>query len=381
MLVQTLYVMAGKPSVSGLKSRFTDVKAGAWYYDALLWGEKNSICMGYPYVSSPTFGIGKCLQRQDMAFMLMRYSEYMKYERAIDFGRTDDYIDYYDIDYYAWEALTWAVTWNIMEGKGAPGSPKSQQRIDPHGKVTRDELIKTIKNMLEINNVTKTSIPIPAYVAPQKDESRDKDDISSENQIKVKEFEKLIKNGQDNQDAKGTTFSILKAKGTSKSKKSVKLSWENVPGANKYIIYGNKCGKKLKNKKIATVTGNTYTVKKLKKGTHYKYTVVAVRGDNVLAASKTIHVITSGGKTGNYTKVKLSKSKLKLEAGKSKKIKATLKSGKKKVKIHRKLAWESDNIAVATVKNGKIKAVGKGTCYVYAYAQNGVYAKIKVTVK
>ena len=29
----------------------------------------------------------------------------------------------------------------------------------------------------------------------------------------------------------------------------------------------------------------------------------------------------------------------------------------------------------------KIKAVGKGTCYVYAYTQNGVYAKVKVTVK
>ena len=69
-----------------------------------------------------------------------------------------------------------------------------------------------------------------------------------------------------------------------------------------------------------------------------------------------------------------------LTAGKSKKIKATLKY-KKKVSIHRKVAWESDNINVATVKNGKIKAVGKGTCYVYAYAQNGVSAKIKVTVK
>ena len=42
--------------------------------------------------------------------MLMRYAEYRGYERAIDFGRTDPFIDYYDIDEYAWEALTWAVT-------------------------------------------------------------------------------------------------------------------------------------------------------------------------------------------------------------------------------------------------------------------------------
>ena len=77
---------------------------------------------------------------------------------------------------------------------------------------------------------------------------------------------------------------------------------------------------------------------------------------------------------------RLSKTKLSLNAGKSKKIKATLKYNKK-VASHRKVAWESDNVSVATVKNGKITAVGKGSCYVYAYAQNGVSAKIKITVK
>ena len=31
--------------------------------------------------------------------------------------------------------------------------------------------------------------------------------------------------------------------------------------------------------------------------------------------------------------------------------------------------------------SGKIKAVGLGTCCIYAYAQNGKFAKCKVTVK
>ena len=79
--------------------------------------------------------------------------------------------------------------------------------------------------------------------------------------------------------------------------------------------------------------------------------------------------------------MKPSKTKLSLKKGASKKVTAKLKAGKKKVDIHRKVAWESDNISVATVKNGKIKGVKAGTCYVYAYAQNGVTAKIKVTVK
>ena len=55
---------------------------------------------------------------------------------------------------------------------------------------------------------------------------------------------------------------------------------------------------------------------------------------------------------------------------------------KMKIKRHRKVAFESSNPKVATVtSSGKIKAKSKGTCYVYAYAQNGVFKKIKVVVK
>ena len=166
MMVQTLYVLAGKPDVSGLRSRFKDVEAGAWYEAALLWGEANSICVGYPYVSADNFGIGKVLQREDMAYMLMRYSELMNYKRSIDFGRTDDYIDYFEIDDYCWEAMTWAVTWRIMEGKGVPGSDKSEQRIDPHGKVTRTELQKTFDNLCQVNNLPLVTLPIPGAPTP-----------------------------------------------------------------------------------------------------------------------------------------------------------------------------------------------------------------------
>ena len=151
-VVQKLYEMAGKPSVSGLKSRFNDVK-GSEYEAAILWGEKVSMCMGFPYVASDEFGMGKWITRQDLVFMLMRYSEFKGYKRDIDFGRSDEYIDYFDIDYYAWEAVCWAATWHIMEGKGAEGAPKSEQRIDPHGRVTYAEMDAIIDNMLRENGV------------------------------------------------------------------------------------------------------------------------------------------------------------------------------------------------------------------------------------
>ena len=106
-----------------------------------------------------------------------------------------------------------------------------------------------------------------------------------------------------------------------------------------------------------------------------------MNGSKVLASSKTIHVATSGGKVGNATSISLNKKTLTLKKGKSATVKATVKTGKLKVKKHRATAWESSDISVATVSKGKIKAVGTGTCTIYAYAQNGICAKVKVTVE
>ena len=161
-LVQTLYEMAGRPGGGVEKSRFTDVVPGAWYEDALRWGEANSICVGYPYVAADTFGIGKWVTRQDAALMLMRYSEFANYKRAIDFGRSDEYLDYYDIDFDHWEAICWTSTWNLMDGKGEPGAPKSEQNIDPYGKATRAEIEEMINRLYEVNGVAaKASVYTP----------------------------------------------------------------------------------------------------------------------------------------------------------------------------------------------------------------------------
>ena len=163
---QKLYEMAGSPGVSGLKSRFTDVVPGASYEPALLWGEKNSICVGTPDIASDTFGVGEEITIQDLLLMLMRYSEYRGYKRSIDFGRSDDFSDYYDVDYYAWEAVCWAATWGIYDGKGDPNAPKEKRRIDPHAKATRAEFDSMVSRMLAINGggSIPTSAPTPTAV-------------------------------------------------------------------------------------------------------------------------------------------------------------------------------------------------------------------------
>ena len=126
-------------------------------------------------------------------------------------------------------------------------------------------------------------------------------------------------------------------------------------------IYKPKCGKALK--KIKTVSANTtkYTVKKLKKGTYYKYLVVAYKtvGNSKVtcAMSKVIHSTTKGGKFGNPTKITKVKDKVIVKKGKKITLKPSFKYDKK-VKKHVGIRYESTNTKVAKVTSkGVIKGV------------------------
>jgi uncharacterized protein YjdB len=195
-------------------------------------------------------------------------------------------------------------------------------------------------------------------------------------------------------DLPGSAFSKLTLRSPKQTKTSINLSWTKASGATSFVLYGNKCGKGNKPQKIATLNTNKLTVKKVaganvKKGTYYKFVIVALDKDNmVVSTSKLIHVATKGGKVGNDKSVKVSKSVIKkaksLKAGKTLKLKAKAvpQSKKLKVKKHVKVRYESTDTKIVTVSSsGKIKAKSKGTCYVYAFAQDGVYKKVKVTVK
>ena len=193
-------------------------------------------------------------------------------------------------------------------------------------------------------------------------------------------------------DPAGTVFSALQFKAAKVTKNSIKLSWKKVSGAKSYVLYANKCGKKNKYKKLTALSKNSLTVKKvagakLKKGTHYKFLLVALDKNNkVISVSKTVHAATAGGKAGNDKKIttKAKKNKVALKVKKTFKLgaKAVPASKKLKVQKHRALSYESSDPKVASVdKKGVIKGVKKGKCQVYVYAQNGVCAVIKVTVK
>ena len=203
----------------------------------------------------------------------------------------------------------------------------------------------------------------------------------------ISAVEESLLNRTSDKDLAGSVFTILKAKAYKIRKTSQVIKWSKVEGAVEYRVYASKCGIKNKVKQIAVTGKTSFTHKKLKKGTYYKYVVIAVDANgNIITASKMIHSATKGGKVTNPKSIKTAakKNTAKVKVGKSFKLnaKAVPVSKKLKIKTHRKIQYVSATPAIVTVSSkGTINGVGAGTTYVYAYAQNGIYTKIKVTVE
>lgn len=75
--------------------------------------------------------------------------------------------------------------------------------------------------------------------------------------------------------------------------------------------------------------------------------------------------------------IALNKSQISLEMGKTDKLSCTLSPTGTATTIH----WSSDNNSVATVKNGVVTGVGKGTTKIHAKTINGLDVSCSVTVK
>ena len=69
--------------------------------------------------------------------------------------------------------------------------------------------------------------------------------------------EKAITSMKSDGDPKGTVYSSLKFRSTKQTTKSMTLRWSKVKNAKTYVLYGNKCGKKNKMKKIGTYKKTT----------------------------------------------------------------------------------------------------------------------------
>ncbi len=115
--------------------------------------------------------------------------------------------------------------------------------------------------------------------------------------------------------------------------------------------------------------------------------VVYIRAKKAGTATITVEIpngkkatckVTVKNKTVNPTSIKLSKTSVSLDKGKTTTLKATVNPSNA---TNKKVTWTTSNSKVATVSGGKITAKGVGTATITAKTANGKKATCKVTVK
>ena len=139
MVATILYRIEGSPRVYG-SSQFTDVKAGSWYEDAVIWATQNGIVEGY---SKKEFGADNAVTREQLAAMLYRYADYCRCDlsagRYVDLSK---FSDLHEISDYAIPALRWAVGEGILEGR-------TGKRLAPADTASRAEISMMLMRFCE----------------------------------------------------------------------------------------------------------------------------------------------------------------------------------------------------------------------------------------
>ena len=130
MVVTVLWRMEEKPAVEFTED-FTDVKAGKYYSDAVIWAKNKDIVNG---VSEGVFDPGGKITREQLATMLYRYADF----KALDTRANGDLSKFPDADKahsYAKAALTWATDKGLVSGVKSGGT----DLLDPRGNATREQ--------------------------------------------------------------------------------------------------------------------------------------------------------------------------------------------------------------------------------------------------
>ena len=141
MLVTVLYRMEGKPAVTGENS-FTDVQAGQWYTDAVLWANANKLVEGY---GNGSFGTNDSITREQMAAILYRYAQLKKYDVSKSAVLTK-YSDAASVSAWASDAVKWANGEGLINGT-------TETTLAPRDTATRAQVAAILMRFAE--NIAK----------------------------------------------------------------------------------------------------------------------------------------------------------------------------------------------------------------------------------
>lgn len=169
------------------------------------------------------------------------------------------------------------------------------------------------------------------------------------------------------------TVGTVKVTGVKLNNSSVTLS-----GAQTYTLKATVSPSNAGNKSVTWTSSNTKVVKVSSNGVLTPVstgtaTITCKTKDGGYTAKCTVQV-----KTVKVLGVTLNQTSLRLNNGASVTLKATVVPSDA---TNKAVTWKSSDTSVATVKNGKVTAVGAGTCEVKVYTSDGNYVALcKVTV-
>ncbi len=135
MLVTVLWRMEKEPEAG--ESGFTDVKAGEWYTDAVVWASAQDIVSGY---GNGLFGPNDVVTREQAALILRNFAAY----KNLDVSGTaalDDFLDIESVSGWAETAVGWAFAQELLTGTG-------NGLLDPKGSATRSQVAAILRRYM-----------------------------------------------------------------------------------------------------------------------------------------------------------------------------------------------------------------------------------------
>ena len=126
-IAQILYAAENKPSVNG-QSKFTDVKDGRWYADAVNWAATKGLVSGY---GNGLFKPDTPVTREQMVAIMYKYSEMKGYDLTAS-ADLSKFADHSKVSKWATTAVKWGVNHTIISG--------TSKGIEPQGNATRAQI-------------------------------------------------------------------------------------------------------------------------------------------------------------------------------------------------------------------------------------------------
>ncbi len=154
MVAEVLYEASGAPSVDGLTCPLTDVKAGQWYTDAVIWAYNAGVISGR---GDGTFCPNDTITRQEMAVMFYGWlggGESLIGDDTVDYAMSE-LVDGVVVAPWAREAVAYCYLAGIMVG--------NEGCFNPTGNLDRAQLAQVFCSFYEVAlNLVLNAIEDPA---------------------------------------------------------------------------------------------------------------------------------------------------------------------------------------------------------------------------